>query len=360
MTSGANTSGASAAGARDEPLRFRFCDPPPDRGWPRPPPPPLLPPLRLAPLRPLRRLRRRHLPPLPPLPPLRLRFRLRFRLRLRLEPPPPLAPPPLAPPPPPPPPPPPLPLPPASLPVLRLGGGCEFGAAQAWTAQPTVRVIDGGIRRTMAPGSSTPWLRSCPEALPGALVHVDIALSQVLHRPALGMHLGRLQRLWPGLPGALDDVGQGHAQGPSRAPPRRPAAPASAWPPAAERYPSRSDATTAQRAAMPSRRTMPNDSPRSDGAHRTSAPASAGRHFLVAQQAQPLDPVGLGVAPALHFAGRTVPRHPQHGRAFHLGEGVEEDAESLAGLVATQKQDGRPAISASRLGAWRTARCRRR
>ena len=44
----------------------------------------------------------------------------------------------------------------------------------------------------------------------------------------------------------------------------------------------------------------------------------------------------------------TVPRHPQHGWAFHLGEGVEEDAESLPGLVATQEQHGRPAISGSR------------
>ena len=51
----------------------------------------------------------------------------------------------------------------------------------------------------------------------------------------------------------------------------------------------------------------------------------------------------------MHFAGRTVPPHPQHGWAFHLGEGIEEDAQTLPGLMSTQKQHGRSAISWGRL-----------
>ena len=56
-----------------------------------------------------------------------------------------------------------------------------------------------------------------------------------------------------------------------------------ACPPAAERYPSRSDATTAHRAAMPSSTTMPNDSPRRDGAHRHVGSGQSRRHFIVTQ-----------------------------------------------------------------------------
>ena len=105
-----------------------------------------------------------------------------------------------------------------------------------------------------------------------------------------------------------------------------------------------SEATTAQPAAMPSSRTMPKDSPCSDGRAQHVGPGQPGRHLLVAQHAQPVHPVRRGVAPALHLGGRTLAGHPQDGRPLQHGEGVEQDAQALALLVASEEQHDGPAL----------------
>ena len=105
---------------------------------------------------------------------------------------------------------------------------------------------------------------------------------------------------------------------------------------------------------MPSSTTMPNDSPRSDGAHSDVRPQQAGIHLTVAEDAQPLDPVRLGMSAPLHLALRAVPGHPQDGRSLEHVEGVEEDAQALArsrggpGTGRSGRSDGTGSASANR------------
>ena len=75
-----------------------------------------------------------------------------------------------------------------------------------------------------------------------------------------------------------------------------------------------------------------------------SAPGQPGRHLLVAQNAQPVHPVRLRVAPPLHRGGRTVTGHPEDGRSLEGGERIEEDVQALALLVATEEQHDRAAL----------------
>ena len=100
-----------------------------------------------------------------------------------------------------------------------------------------------------------------------------------------------------------------------------------------------SEATTAQPAAMPSSSTMPKDSPCSDGRAQHVRSRQSRRHLLVGEPAQPLHPVRRQLPPALHLGARPVAGHPQDGGPLQPGEGVEQDGQALARLVATEEQD---------------------
>ena len=73
-------------------------------------------------------------------------------------------------------------------------------------------------------------------------------------------------------------------------------------------------------------------------------PGQARRHLVVAQHAEPVHPVRLGVPAPLHLAARPVARHPQDGRPVHQGERIEQDVQALALLVATEEQHDRAAL----------------
>ena len=98
---------------------------------------------------------------------------------------------------------------------------------------------------------------------------------------------------------------------------------------------------------------MPNDSPPSDGAHRTSAATS--RRTFSASGTTPSQMMSgdsgwsrrsasvRGPSPAIQSTGRRAP--PSAGHRPSVAEpleGIEEDGQALAFLVAPEEEDGRP------------------
>ena len=89
---------------------------------------------------------------------------------------------------------------------------------------------------------------------------------------------------------------------------------------------------------------MPNDSPCSEGAHSTSAPASRDATSSSLSTPSQCTRSDAGCRRRCTSVGRAVAGHPQDGGPLHRGEGVEEHLQALARLVATEEQHGRPAL----------------
>jgi hypothetical protein len=65
-----------------------------------------------------------------------------------------------------------------------------------------------------------------------------------------------------------------------------------------------------------------------------------GRHLVVAEHAEPVHAVGLGVTTALHLGRRSFAGHPQDGGTLQRGESVEQHVEPFTLLVPAEEQDG--------------------
>src|SRR6516165_4475774 len=72
-------------------------------------------------------------------------------------------------------------------------------------------------------------------------------------------------------------------------------------------------------------------------------PGEPGCDLVVTDHPEPVEAIRLGVTPSLHLGGGSVTRHPQDGGSLEHGEGVEQHAETLALLMATDEENRRPA-----------------
>ena len=89
---------------------------------------------------------------------------------------------------------------------------------------------------------------------------------------------------------------------------------------------------------------MPKDSPCSDGAHRTSAPARRAATSSSLSRPSQRTRSDSGWRRRWTSLAGPVARHPQDRGAFDLLEGIEEHVQALALLVPPEEQDGRAAL----------------